>query len=89
MAALVSATREDLERPKLRWWVSQQALPMHESLAKIDAVAAIAAVAAEDPNMTHLPCLDLPGREEGLVLTAAGLVELRERLAEAFAKGER
>lgn len=82
LAEAIAGSREDLGHPNLRWFVSQQEpMPMKSSDA-VDVVAAVEAIAAADAYTEHVLTLELPGREEALVLTTAGVVELGRRLAE-------
>ncbi len=80
-------TREDLERPDLRWFVSSQEPVDDKSVNAIDVIADVNALAAQDPLMTHLEAFDLPGRAQTLVLTTEGIVALGERIAKAFLAG--
>jgi hypothetical protein len=86
LAALVAQSRADLEMPELRWFVSQQAPTADESVDRIDVTAAIAKLADADPNLIHVRAFDLPGREQELVITTAGIVALGDLLAERYLK---
>ena len=81
---IVAQTRTDLGLPELRWFLSSQEPPGHKSVAKVDVISAVEALADQDPLITHLRAFDLPGRAESLVLTTEGVVALGERIAEAF-----
>jgi len=82
VAALVAQSRVDLDRPALKWFVSQQPPTDHEDVNKIDVVADFEALAAKDEHMVHVEAFDLPGREQKLVLTTDGVVALGDLLAE-------
>ncbi len=84
LQALVSQSRADLGMPELRWFVSQQEPTDDESVAKIDVLAAVEAVAEADPLLTHIRAFDLPGREKQLVIATPGIVALGELLAETW-----
>ncbi len=83
-AELVAGLRKDLDLPELRWVVSQQRPASFEGLDKFDAVAAVETVAASDPHLDQLVLKGLPEEGAKLVLKAAGVVMLGERLAAFF-----
>jgi len=87
LGALIRGSRADLGLPELRWYLSQQPPTDHERVNGVDVVAAIAALAAEDPLCEHVRLADLPPQEERLVIGTAGVVWLGERLAEAVRSG--
>lgn len=84
LASLVRQSRVDLGLPELDWYVSQQPPADDEGLRAIDVTAELAALAAEDEHLVHVRAFDLPGQEEKLVLSTAGVVALGERLARAY-----
>lgn len=84
--SLVEQSRRDLDLPKLDWFVSQQPPTDHESVNRIDVTAALAKVAARDPHMHHIKVFDLAGREQRLVITTEGIVELGQRLARSYTR---
>ena len=81
---LVTASRDALGLPKLRWYVSQQPPTDHESVNDVDVTAAIAEVAREDKHFIHIPLTDLPEQRERLVLDTRGVVRLGELLAKEY-----
>jgi len=83
IGALVRASREALDRPDLRWIVSQQPPTDHERVNGIDVTTAIAALAEDDEGIVHLRAFDPPPQEEQLVLDAAAVVWLGRELARA------
>ncbi len=87
LAALVEATRRDLGRPELAWYVSQQPPTQDESAGSFDVMSAIAALAAKDRHLVHLPLQGIPEQREQLVFDTAGIVWLGERLAELVHRG--
>ena len=88
LGELIAATRKDLEAPELRWFVSQQKPTDREGLGAIDVTGALRALAARDPNVFHVECFEPPPQKQALVLDAAGIVWLGERLAEAVRRAE-
>ena len=84
LQALVRQSRVDLGQPALRWFVSQQEPTDDAAVNAIDVVAAVAAVAAADPDLIHVKAFELPGREQKLVISTAGIVALGELLADRF-----
>ena len=89
LGALVAESRVDLDRPELRWFVSQQEPTDDPRVATIDVVATMAELAEADPFWIPVPAFDLPGREEQLVITAPGIVELGRRMAGAWLDADR
>lgn len=84
LASFVNKSREDLGRPDLRWFVSQQEPTDDERVNAFDVVAAVAEVAASDPQLIHVKAFDLPGREKKLVISTPGIVALGELLADRY-----
>ncbi len=84
LQSLIVQSREDLDRPDLRWYVSQQPPTNHEQVNDIDVVAQVEAVAAEDPDLIHIKAFDLPPQSKKLVISTTGIVELGELLANRY-----
>ena len=84
VASVINQSRIDLELPELKWFVTQQAPIDYKDLGKVDVTAALAGMAEGDPELTHIKVFDLPGQDRPIVLTTPGIVELGERLAEAY-----
>ena len=84
LGSFVTKSREDLGRPELRWFVSQQEPTDDDGVNALDVVAAVAAVAAADPQLIHVKAFGLPGREKTLVIATPGIVALGELLAERY-----
>lgn len=82
----IEASRRDLALPQLRWFVSQQAPPSGDGLAKVDVVAELRALAAADGHVVHVDASQPPPQAEALVFDTAGVLWLGERLAEAVLK---
>lgn len=83
-AALVAGIRKDFDLPELRWTVTQQRPAAFEGSDNFDAIAAVAEAAAADPYLVHGAVRDLPTAGAKLVMRAADVVELGERLAALF-----
>jgi hypothetical protein len=84
LARIIRQSREDLEMPELRWFVSQQPPTDDERVNEIDVTAALEAVLAEDEHSVHIKAFDLPPQEKKLVLDTAAVVQLGDVLAEAY-----
>jgi hypothetical protein len=84
LGSLVRQSRVDLGLPELAWFVSQQRPADEEGLGRIDITADLEKLAASDPRLRLIKAYDLPGQEEKLVLTTAGVVALGELLAREF-----
>jgi hypothetical protein len=84
LATIIAKTREDLQRPALKWYVSQQAPTDDERVNKVDVVTAISEIATADENLIHLKELAIPKQEKKLVITTAGIVKLGELIAEGY-----
>ena len=84
LASLIAKSREDLQRPDLKWYVSQQAPTDDERVNKVDVVTSISEIAAADENLIHLKNLPIPKQEKKLVITTAGIVKLGELIAEGY-----
>jgi len=84
LQSTIVQSRQDLTLPNLKWFVSQQAPTDEEGLNRIDVTADLTALAAADPSIIHIKAFDLPGQEEQLVLTTAGIVRLGDLFAESY-----
>lgn len=84
LATLIQASRQDLKRPDLKWYVSQQPPTDDPAVNGIDVTAALVKVLAEDPQTTHIQALDLPEQPKALVIDTPGILRLGEILAEAY-----
>jgi hypothetical protein len=86
LKSLVTQSRKDLGMPTLKWYVSQQRPTDDKSVNAIDVTGALAKLAAADPNLIHIQVFDLPGAEQKLVITTAGIAALGEVLADSYLK---
>ncbi len=81
--ATITQSRQDLQLPSLKWYVSQQTPPDEKGLNRIDITANLANMAAADPAFIHIKAFDMPPQKEKLVLDTAGIVKLGEILAQS------
>lgn len=79
--ALVTQLRTDLGEPELRIVVSQQEPADHDGVNTVDVVSAVRNAVEGLPGVEYLEAFELPGREQELVMTAAGVVALGDLLA--------
>ena len=84
LKAIIAQSRKDLERPALKWYVSQQPPTDDKSVNNIDVVANVDMAAAADPMLIHLKAFNLPLQEKKLVISTAGIVELGEFIAKSY-----
>ena len=84
LEAIIAQSRKDLERPALKWYVSQQPPTDDKSVNNIDVVANVDMAAAADPMLIHLKAFNLPLQEKKLVISTAGIVELGEFIAKSY-----
>jgi hypothetical protein len=84
LQSLISQSRQDLELPHLKWFVSQQPPTRDESVDNIHVTEELAALAKSDPDTIHIQALTLPPEPEQLVITSQGIVELGRLLAQAY-----
>ncbi len=84
LKSTIDQSRTDLQMPKLKWYVSQQRPTDHKSVNKIDVVADVAKLAADDEHMIHIKAFDPPKQDRRLVFDTKGIVWLGEKLAAAY-----
>ena len=84
LKTIIAKTREDLGRPDLKWYVSQQSPTDDKRVNNVDVVADVSAVTAADTNMVHIKAFELPPQEKKLVITTKGIVKLGEVIAKAY-----
>ncbi len=84
IASIVAQSREDLDMPGLKWFVSLQAPTDDERVNDIDVIAALEEMAAMDPNIFLIKTFDLPGQEKKIVISTEGIVTLGERTASFY-----
>ncbi len=89
LASFVAQSRVDLNAPELKWHISQQPPTDDEKVNSIDVVKPLIELAEADANLIHIPAFDLPGREQKLVITTKGIVELGKLLADSYFKTAR
>ena len=86
VAAMIAGLRKDLDTPDLPVFISQQPPTDHESVNKVDVVAAMAAMAAADPNTHHRLMADFPPQDRQLVLDTEAVVWLGRAMADWVAE---
>ncbi|MEZ6017151.1 MAG: sialate O-acetylesterase [Planctomycetota bacterium] len=86
LAAWIAATRTDLDMPELRWFVSQQRPTDDESVNRIDVTSELQRLISADPHAFRIDAFELPGQEQQLVLTTAGVIALGDALADGYLK---
>ena len=86
LQSLITATRKDLNRPQLKWFVSQQPPTDDKRVNQLDVTAEIEKLAANDEHWIHLKAFDLPPQPKKLVIDTAGIIRLGEILAEGYLK---
>ncbi|MEP3480888.1 MAG: sialate O-acetylesterase [Fuerstiella sp.] len=84
LLSLVQSSRDDLNTPKLKWYVSQQPPTDHERVNNIDVTAELQKVMSPDKNFIHFKAFDLPTQKKQLVIDTPGIVWLGEKLAETY-----
>ncbi|MEO1997629.1 MAG: hypothetical protein ABGZ17_20400, partial [Planctomycetaceae bacterium] len=84
LKSTILQSRKDLERPSLKWFVSQQPPTDDKRVNAVDVVAAVEAMAAADGNVTHIKAFDLPDQDKKLVIDTAGIVALGEVIARGY-----
>lgn len=89
LQAMVTQSRKDLERPSLKWFVSQQPPTDDKRVNSIDVTAELEKVASADADLIHIKVFELPKQEQKLVITTAGIVELGEVLAHRYLEQEK
>lgn len=82
--SLVAASRQDLEQPQLRWYISQQPPTDDPAVNDIDVTAALEQTFATDDRILHIKAFALPPQEKQLVLNTEGVIALGEALARGY-----
>jgi hypothetical protein len=84
LQSMVTQSRQDLQLPSLRWYVSQQPPTDDQRVNEIDVTAELEKVAAADGNLIHIKAFDLPGQEKKIVISTEGIVVLGEVIARRY-----
>jgi hypothetical protein len=84
LKSIVDESRRDLNRPQLRWFVSQQPPTDDKRVNSIEVTAALESLAAADEHMSHIKVFNLPGQSQKIVITTPGIVALGEVLAQQY-----
>ena len=88
VAAMIAGLRKDLDTPDLPVFISQQPPTDHESVNEVDVVAAMAAMAAADPNTHHRLMAGFPPQDRQLVLDTEAVIWLGRAMADWVAEVE-
>ncbi len=86
LQSMIRQSRQDLELPSLKWFVSQQPPTDDERVNSIDVTAELEKVVAADSNLVHIKAFDLPEQEKKLVISTEGIVVLGEVIARSYLK---
>lgn len=84
LMSFVKQSREDLNLPKLKWFVSQQPPTNDKAVNSFDVTAEIEAVASSDDNLIHIKAFELPEQPKQLVINSQGIVWLGETIARRY-----
>ncbi|MDG2122920.1 MAG: sialate O-acetylesterase, partial [Verrucomicrobiales bacterium] len=84
LASTIGASRNDLGRPGLKWFISQQPPTDDERVNKIEVTSRFAELASSDPHTTHIKAFDLPAQPKKLVLDTPAILRLGEVIADAY-----
>lgn len=84
LASLVKRSREDLGRPELNWYVSQQPPPDNKDLGKIPVTPELEKLAISDKHLIHIKAFEFPEQREQLVLDTPGIVWLGRTFARTY-----
>ena len=82
--SFIEQSREDLEMPGLKWYVSQQPPTDDKNVNGIDVTADFTKRFSADPNIIHIKAFDLPPQEKKLVLDSAGIIALGKKMAQDY-----
>ena len=86
LQSTITQSREDLARPNLMWFISQQPPTDDKRVNSIDVTADLTQIATADANLIHIKTFDLPKQEQKLVITTEGIVALGELIAKGYLK---
>ncbi len=88
LQSMIVQSRQDMEMPLLKWFVSQQPPTSHEKVDSIDVTAMVERVAAADSELIHIKAFGLPKQEKKLVIDTSGIVQLGELIARRYLEQE-
>ena len=83
LKSVIVKSREDLNAPNLKWYVSQQVPTDDKSVNGVDVTGNLEALAKADLNTLHVKVFDLAPYQDKLVFNTEGIVKLGEALATA------
>ena len=79
--SLIAQSRQDLDLPRLPWYVSQQPPTDDKRVNDIDVTTELQKTLASDKNVVYIQAFDLPPQEKKLVIDAEGVVWLGRKIA--------
>jgi hypothetical protein len=89
LKTIVTQSRLDLGLPNLTWYVSQQSPPEEKGLNEIDVTSNLASLATADPHFIHGKVFALPPREERLVISTPGIVQLGTEIGKSYVEHQK
>jgi hypothetical protein len=84
LMSLVKQSRQDLGRPQLKWYVSQQPPTNDKQVNAIDVTAELDRAVATDSHLIHIKVFNLPQQDKPLVIDTRGIVWLGEAIARTY-----
>lgn len=84
LMSLVKQSRQDLSRPQLKWYVSQQSPTDDKQVNSIDVTAELERAVTTDEHLIHLKVFNLPKQDKQLVIDTRGIVWLGETIARKY-----
>lgn len=84
LVSLVKQSRQDLARPTLKWYVSQQPPTDDKAVNGIDVTAKLKQAVAGDEHLILIQAFDLPAQDKKLVIDTRGIVWLGRTLARSY-----
>jgi hypothetical protein len=86
LSATIAKSRQDLEFPALKWYVSQQPPTDNKRVNSIEVTSVIEKLAKADDHLIHIKAFSLPPQDKKLVIDTVGIVRLGELIAETYLK---
>lgn len=81
LQSIIGQSRKDLDRPTLKWYLSQQPPTDDKRVNVLDVTTDIEKIAAADQQLIHIKVFNLPAQEKKLVINTQGIVRLGEVIA--------
>jgi hypothetical protein len=86
LSATIAKSRQDLEFPALKWYVSQQPPTDNKRVNSIEVTSVMEKLAKADDHLIHIKAFSLPPQDKKLVIDTVGIVRLGELIAETYLK---